>query len=518
MQRNQQQDIIDLFTSSALSFFQAGGVEELLANRNKNIGSLLKAERSSPYLAILYRMLLFKREYELEPLYDDIYRAVEDVLSATEAGYDQQRFRMDMEQLSQWELLSFRIEKQRLRGYRDNRKRKFRYRLSDEAIHFLEWLEQRFVDDFQNSSNDTRDLLGEMRGTLGELLRLLHTVRSGATDDAEEETELSRRILFQIFKANDLCQEITTNLADFNGGLLLFLAKRYAIDEVRQLVKEVDRYVETFLKQAHGLSREIVPLLERLRQDKNLRKLSRCSELMEEERLRTPNLLQTRRDANLMAIPEHLQSFFSEQGGLEHLLHRINSSSLHVWQKLRSHLRELERKNNKLQDIGARIQEMARLPVDQPTTLFFSQLFAQPLASFDSNYWDQYEKADAPQPRKRLTKKSTFPKQYLTAKVAGDKPVQSMDEARLEMLRKWLEKNFTSEGEQGGTLSAAHFTRFDDAVKIMELAGAGLLAGGKRLGRIGGSLSTEEYAVLVQIGERSLRCPELTIQLNKQAD
>ncbi len=515
MQRNHQQEIIALFTSSAFSFFQAGGVEELLASRNKNIGSLLKAERSIQYVTILYRMLLFKREYELEPLYDDIHRSVADVLSLAETGYDQHRFRTDMDQLSDWKLLSFRIEKQRLRGYRDNRKRKFRYRLSNEAIHFLEWLEQRFLDDFQHSANDTRDLLGEMRGTLGELLRLLHTFRPAAAN-TEDEAELSRRVLFQVFKANDLCQEITTNLADFNGRLLLFLVKRYAIDEVRQLVKEVDSYVEIFLKQAHGLSREIVPLLERLQQEKNLRKLNRCSRVMEEERLRTPNLLQTRRDANMMVIPERLQSFFSTGGGLEQLLHRINSSSLHVWQKLRSHLRELERKNNKLQDIGARIQEMSRLKSDEPTTLFFTRLFAQPLSAFDLNYWDQYEKADPPEPRKRLAKKTAFPKQYLAAKVAADNPVQSMDEAKLERLREWLEQHFDNDRGRASALSAGSFSRFDDAVKIVELASAGLLAGGKRLDRIGCSLSAEEYAVCVQIGERSLRCPEFQISMQQQ--
>jgi len=508
-EHRQQRELVALFTASALSFFQAGGSEELLAGRNKNVGALLKVERGVPYLTILYRMLLFKREYELEPLYDDIYRAVEGVLLFDPVGYDRQRFRADMDQLVEWNLLSFRIEKQRLRGYRDNRKRKFRYRLSVEVIHFLEWLEQRFLDDFQSSSNDTRDLLGEMRGTLGELLRLLHHFHPASTGD--DETELPRRVLFQVFKANDLCQEISTNLADFNGRLLLFLVRRYEIDEVRGLVREVEGYVETFLKQAHGLSREIVPLLARLRQEKNLLKLGRCAEVMEEERLRTPNLLQTRRDANLMAIPQRLEAFFSPGGALEQLLHRINGSSLHVWQKLRSHLRELERKNNKLQDIGARIEEMARLDEEQAATLFFSRLFAQPLASFDPNYWDQFEKAEPPQPRKRLANKSAFPRQYLGGKKVGDKPVQSMDEARLARLREWLESKFPEAGGREHSLSGAHFGHFPDAQKIIELARAGLLDGGKRLDRIGYTLTPEEYAVLLEIGERTLRCPELRI-------
>jgi hypothetical protein len=235
------------------------------------------------YVNILYRMLLFKRDYELEPLYDDIYNAVEPAQAVNATLYDQDRFRGDMAQLAEWDLLSFRIEKQRLRGYRDNRKRKFRYRLAEETVHFLEWLEQRLLDDIHSSGNDTRDLLGEMRGSLGERLRLLHHFKAQG-NETEEQKDLSRRILFQLFKAGDLTQEITTGLADFNGRLLFFLVKRYEINAVRQLVKEV----ESFLKQTSNLRLEILPLLEYL-QNKNLSdKLLLCHEVIEKERLRTP--------------------------------------------------------------------------------------------------------------------------------------------------------------------------------------------------------------------------------------
>ena len=510
MSNDTQQEIINLFTSSALSFFEQEGMATLLQHRNRNLGSLLKAERALSYLSILYRMLLFKREYELEPLYDDIYRSVQTVLSAEGAEYDQNRFRTDIDQLADWELVSFRIERQRLRGYRDNRKRKFRYRLSEESIHFLEWLEQRFLDDIQHSANDTRDLLGEMRGSLGELLRLLHNFHPGH-DNPGEQTDISRRVLFQIFKANDLCQEITTGLADFNGRLLFFLVKRYEIDEVRQMIKEVDSYVETFLKQAHGLCLEILPLLKRLQQEKNLAKMLHCYKTMEEERLRTPNLLQTRRDANLATIPDRLQAFFADQGGLNRLLHRINSSSLHVWQKLRSHLRELERKNNRLQDIGARIQEIAQLDETHNVPLFLNNLLAQPLAKFDSNYWDAYEKAEPPKPKKRMAKQSSFPKQFLSRKTPGDTPVQSMDEARLALLKEWLERMLFGSGEQISCISKGNYERFEDAHKVMELAEAGLLADGKRLGTIQYTLTTENREVVLNIDDCTLRCPELIV-------
>jgi len=284
---------------------------------------------------------------------------------------------------------------------------------------------------------------------------------------------------------------------------------------VRQLIKEVDSYVETFLKQAYSLRLEILPLLDRLKKESNLKKLSLCHEVMEEERLRTPNLMQTRRDAQADIIPERLQAFFAEQGGLDRLLHRINTSSLQVWQKLRSHLRELERKNNRLQDIGYRIAEIATLPEDTTAPVFFNELLAQPLCSFDPNYWDSLEKSDPPKAKKRMKGKSSFPKNYLTAKHHTDKPVQSMDEARLAQLKDWLENKMPCAVGKNAPLSTGSFDSFEDCLRIMELSRSGLLAEGIRLGRIGYALCPEDREVLLNIVEYSLRCPEMTVTVEK---
>ncbi len=162
---NQPHDIQDLFSNDGFAYFQRHGSTMLLTRRNASVGSLLVSERAPFYLNILYRMLLFKRDYELEPLYDDIYYGAQSAQSTLDPNYNQDQFRTDLSQLARWELVEFRIEKQRLRGYRDNRKRKFRYRLKSEATYFLEWLEERCLDDMQSRGNDTRDLLGETRGS-----------------------------------------------------------------------------------------------------------------------------------------------------------------------------------------------------------------------------------------------------------------------------------------------------------------------------------------------------------------
>jgi hypothetical protein len=509
MEKDTQNNIDNLFSTNVLSYFEKHGATPLLAGRNAHLGSLFTSERAAYYVNLLYRMLLFKRDYELEPLYDDIYNGVISAQFTLDPEYNSDKFRLDVGRLVEWELVNFRIEKQRLRGYRDNRKRKFRYRLREDTIHLLEWLEQRLLDDIQSKGNDTRDLLGEMRGSLGELLRLLHQFKPGV----ENQEDIARRVLFQLFKAGDLCQEITAGLADLNGRLLFFLVKRYNIDEVRGLIKEIDHYVETFLKQAYNLRQEILPLLTRLSKENTLNKLMHCHEVMEQERLQTPNLLQTRRNIQLSTIPDSLLTFFAEQGGLDRSLHRINSSSMQVWQKLRSHLRELERKNNRLQDIEYRILEIATLPEHATTPLFLGDLLSQPCCRFDSNYWDQLEKAEPPKPKKRIAAKTRFPKTYLRKKQPGDAPVQSMDEARLYLLKKWLEKNIMIEQTENSRLSEGHFSSFDDFMKLVELAKAGLLTDGKRLASINFSVRPEEREVLLTLAERSLRHPEMILSL-----
>lgn len=513
MEKIKSPDHINLFSGDSLRYFEQHGAASLLADRNCHLGSLFTSERSTFYLNILYRMLLFKRDYELEPLYDDVYNGVLFPQSILDPEYNIEKFRLDMGRLAEWNFVTFRIEKQRLRGYRDNRKGKFRYRLKSETTYLLEWLEQRLIDDLQSRGNDTRDLLGEIRGSLGELLRLLHQFKP----DMQAPEDTARRILFQLFKADDLCQEITMGLADLNGRLLFFLVKRYQIDEVRGLIKEVDRYVETFLKQTYNLRQEILPLLSRLTKENSLDKLIHCHEVMENERLQSPNLLRMRRNIQVSAIPDNLHAFFSEQGGLDKLLHRINNSAMQVWQKLRSHLRELERKNNRLQDIGFRLKEISTLPENATATTFFNELLSQPGCSFDLNYWNQGQKADPQKPKIRVAGKASFPKNYLARKQTGDKPTQSMDEARLAQLKQWLQEKIMVEESETGLLSAGNFTSFDDFLRLIELARAGLLANGKRLANIEYILQPEQREVLLTIAEQSLRHPEMRISLKKKS-
>jgi len=506
----EQGEITRLFGNEHLAAFGLGLAAQLITRRNHHLGSLIVSDRGIFYIQILYRMLLFKRDHELEPLYEDIYQAIRPAQETVdgEQEYTSQQFRADMAQLADWDLIRFRIEKERLRGYRDNRRRKFRYSLTDEAAALLQWLENRLLDDLEERGSDARDLLQDVCGTLNELLRLLHHLKK----DDEEQQDAARRLLFQLFKTDDLTQTITASLVEFNGRLLYFLVRRYDQVESKQIIGELDNYVQSFLNQVFRLRQEIVPLIDRLQQPQNQEKLALCFRIMETERLRTPHLLQARRTTTRQGIPERLHRFYLETGTLDQLHRRIGESVLNVWQKLRSHLRELERKNNRLEDLRARIAEMSRLPAETAPNLFLQQLLAPAFMYGDNNYWDENLKAEPPEPRRRPARERSFPRAYLRHKQTGDRPVQTPDEARLAELDAWLAARVFRDDDGRALVSKGRYQDDDDFHKVVELTRAGYLNNGRRLARLACALTPAGAEVALVLANKRLTFREMLVE------
>ncbi len=491
--------------------FAQGAAVELVRRRNPAIGHLLNSERASFYIQILYRLLLFRRTHELEPLHDDIYEAVRTAQSFIAGGvaYSDELFNQDLRQLRDWGVVEERMEKERLRGYRDARKRKFRYRLKPETMAFLLWLEERLQDDLEEKGNDARSLLEDVVGTLHELLRLLHKLQPAQAGDQE-----ARRILFQLANLDAITLEINTNLSDFNARLLLFMQQSYDIAESMQILREIEKYLDVFLGQIHRLRKELLPALEAVGQEKLMAKIQFCEEIMEKERRQTPHLLKSSRNQQqLTTLPMRLLPFYADDGIMDQLCHRINVSSLEVWKRLRAHLRELERKNHRLEDIHARVIEISSLHEDKVPHRFFCELLSPVMMLTDMNYWDATEKATPPQPHRITDRHSREIRNYLPRKVASEQPVQSMDDERLEYLRYWLQDKIEPSGNDGNAnVSCGNYDKFDDLPRIMELAKAGLLSNGRRLKRIQRSLSVKEEEVEVEIAHYRMAFKEMSLR------
>ena len=148
--------------------------EDWLSKRALTLGNMLSSERAAEYVATLRALAQFREEHEPEPLHEDVELKV---CGEDADAFAVSAFKSDIRQLKEWELITERIEKERLRGYRDNRRTKFRYRICDDAAAFVEWLGARRAYDLEPGGGDeTGNLLDMQRSLVAELRRMLNRV------------------------------------------------------------------------------------------------------------------------------------------------------------------------------------------------------------------------------------------------------------------------------------------------------------------------------------------------------
>jgi hypothetical protein len=235
---------------------------------------------------------------------------------------------------------------------------------------------------------------------------------------------------------------------------------------------------------------------------------------LEDERKRVPHLLRRPREfQNPGRVPFQLREFFREGGKLDGLCLRIHASALKVWRKLHAHLRELERRNNRVEDLRDRISELAGLPSNAVPHAFFTELLGHASMRGDPNYWDDYERADPPQPRRASQATRAPVRRYLPSKARRRGPVVSMEQARLERLRDWLETTLgQAQPESGRPLSLGAYTEPEDFYRIMEFSKAALLDSGRRLRRVDHRAEPRpEASVTVELDDRALSFGELMV-------
>jgi len=203
---------------------------------------------------------------------------------------------------------------------------------------------------------------------------------------------------------------------------------------------------------------------------------------MEEERREAPHLLRRMQDpASILRIPANLHDFYSEDGSLDLLCRRISATTTNVWRKLHLHLRELERKNHRLEDLRSRISEIALLPSDAVPNQFMFELIAPAQISTDAQYWDEYEMADPPQPRRESLRQAEPARIPIPVKDRHQGPVRTLEQKHLAMLREWLDNKIITPEQADAIITDQCFNSFDDLNRVIELVKAGKLGRGRKL-------------------------------------
>ncbi len=497
--------------------FDDGAAPVLLRSFEGAVPSPLVVERAPVYVTLLYGLLRMRRAHELEPLHEDLYHRVAGPARGLEPEWDADAFARDLEQLEGWGCVERRVEALRIRGYKDNRRQRFRWRLTEDAVAMLEWLEARLAARIEGRVRDSRDLLTDVVGHLSELLRLLDRLRKG-----EPDAEGARRAVYLLDAVDDAVHAITEELLGFRAAMIAFASRPYDLDTLRAILEWLERYVRLYLSRVEELRVEIARKLGRLASPRFRAALSECRAALERERARAPRALGGGALRDTDELIDTQRPFFAEGGRLSGLCSRIDDSAREVLRKMHRHLRELERRSARLEDLRARIGELAALPEDTapgPLDAFLHRVLASAHGRFCGRRPVQAGARIAPPlPRRHSRRTDGF------STSAPPRPKRGSPEAarallhrRLAELDRWLGEEVAPGG--GPVLLSEVAPLGPDAPRrFMEVARARWLAGGRDLRRIAWSVE-EPGGPPVLLGDadgEALLAPEARIRRAKR--
>ena len=297
----------------------------LIAGRTLSVGNVLASENAPFYVAILSALADFRAGHEFEPLFEDVRDAV---LGESPSQRQIDEFNADLKQLEDWKLVERRIEKMRVRGYRDNRRRKFRFRICDDAASLVEWLRARREEELNPRAVATDNLLGSLKSALGEMQRTLNRMKGGEVD-----ANAARDVMYGIQRADDLTDEVAASLQKLDKHLDDFTRSAYDIGEAREVIDELTLFRDRFMNRIGRLRQEIVPEIDKLRTPRQLERLARCEAVFREESGKMRHIVSGRiptpRD-----VLDMLMRFYGTDGKLQELMRRVSDSARNVWKKL----------------------------------------------------------------------------------------------------------------------------------------------------------------------------------------
>jgi len=449
-----------------------------------------------------------RRAHELEPLHEDLYRRVVRAQTVRDPGYSPESFAQDLTQLAGWGALERMAETLRIRGYRDNRRERFRYRLSEDAVALLEWLEARLQARLQGRLRDSRDRLTDVLGHLRETLRLLDEWRRG-----EHEPERARRAIYLLSALDDAVHDISTELLEFRGGMLGFAASPYDPVALREILDWLERYVSIYLARVEALRADILGRVDVLAQPRYRRALAECREMLATELALTPREL--RASAPLRSTDELLDAqtpFFASGGGLAQLCQRIDDSARGVLRKMHRHLRDVERRSARLLDLRARLTELAGLEAESDPRLatFTRALVGSAHVRLDRRAPPADARVVPPLPRTHKAPTPGSISRPLRPKSLAAEEARALRAKREAELRVWLETRLM-QGHERVVLSRAELAEPEAPRRWLDVARAQLLAGGRGLSRLGVSIRAREGTTRLGGADIGVEAPDCEI-------
>ena len=450
---------------------------ELLANRSLTLGNLLASEHAAEYVAVLRAFVDFRARHEPEPLHEDMELAVcgEESDAASRLA-----FKNALRQLKEWALVEERIEKERLRGYRDTRRTKFRYRLCEDAVALVEWLAEMHEHDLNPSAADvTGNLLDLQRSLVSELRRMLHRV-----DVEKVEYEIAGDVLYRVQQVDAYVDSTARSLQELNLRLLGFVAREFSAEEAKTVVEELGVFLERFGRRFALLREDILRDVEDLRLERHARRWQVCAERLKEEAAKFRHVASVR-VPDAAAVLADAARFYGPEGELVSLINRVNDSARKVWGRLNAKLRELERRNHRLEDLGARLDEMVQLDEDDMPHEWMRRLVESAAMRGDPQSRPGGEKSLAPKPKSAARRTVHKAPCWITPRSVGSRPnAASITQVKADRLKAWMEqKGIIPGASEEISLSSGDYGVYEDCANLLQLICATRLGGGEKARR-----------------------------------
>lgn len=465
----------------ALGDFQSGGHLSLRRLTDGPVTRFLFADRADAYLTILYALLLKRRRHDLAPLHGDLYDFVKDgVEPGAEGGYSQLAFSADMSQLAEWGCVRKEVEVNRIRGYKDRRREIFRYELGADAVSFLEWLEGRLHERLHGKIQDGRDLLEDLVGRLNEAASLVKKVRETALDE-----EKARRLMYLLAAADQGMDQVTHDLIALRAEMHRYARGRADTAELKVVLERLEAYAKRYARRMRELGTRAYKSASRLARPSSRAVLRRALETAAAE-----GSLLRRALPDPDAILEAAIPFLSPGGGLLTACAGVEDMACDVVARVHRYLRDIELRNVRLEDLRARIEQLASLGDDDlRPRAFLRRLMAFAHFSNDPNIGADGSKAAPPLPR-RFGDWSPRGEPAAVRRPAGTaEAVFRAVEERRRGLRDYVWTALLG-GRREGLLSEAALRPSDDPLGWFEVAKASCLGGGREMRRCG--FKTEE--------------------------
>lgn len=491
--------------------FEEGAARILLRAIDRRVASAIVADRAEAYLAVLYGMLLLRRSHELEPLHEDVERMVGRARGAGDGEDDEQALARDLDQLVEWGCLTRRAEPLKIRGYKDISRERFRYHLTEDAVALLEWLEARLEAHAHGRADDGRDLLVDVLGHLRELSRVVAHWHKG-----ERTEESARRAMHLCALVDERTRAIGEELLTFRASMLAFAGRPYDVTALRPILAWLERYVSVYLARIEALRADIVARLEELAQPRYRRALVEQQEALERERLETPAVF---RSGLALRPPSELldaqEAFYAERGRLSELSRRIDDSARAVLRKMHRHLREIERRSARVEDLRARIAEVARLAQredDDRLSAFANALVGSAHARFGGRHGPSQARIAPPLPRKHAaTAVDRTSRAPLRPKANPPDAVRELRARRLAELGRWIEEAVLRGGSEA-RLSEVALVTAESPRRWLDVARARHLDRGRDLARVGVAIAEAEGEARIGDASAGLSAPDCIVK------